>query len=44
MKEEREARLGLLGLKASGVLESIANDFVEKLKIYQNALLALTCR
>ena len=29
-KEEKEARPGWLGLKASGVLESIANDFVEK--------------
>ena len=28
-KEEREAKPGLLGLNASGVLESIGNDFVE---------------
>ena len=29
-KEEREAESGLLGLKASGVLDSIVDDFVEK--------------
>ena len=29
-KEEREAEPGLVGLKASGVLESIVNHFYQK--------------
>ena len=43
-KEKREAESGLVGLKASGVFETIVNDLVQKnlKKLTRNMLLALT--